>query len=103
MDAVFRALGLEPGGQLVVRSLEPREWGQTVRLECVYRARDGDDMPLSLTFADCREMTWRVYAFAGSQSQVALVDARLGRGGHRSPAHLLTARFGLSLSYGELR
>jgi len=103
MDTIDQALGLEPGGQLYVQALQLLDWGRTLRLTCSYRFPDGEAHALNLVFQDCREFKWRVYAFDDDRPDVALVDARLGRGGHRSPAHLLTDRFGLTLIYGELQ
>ena len=102
MDTIHPALGLEEGGQLYVQALHLLDWGRTLRLACVYRFPDGPAQKLDLVFQDCRELKWRVYVFDDGRPDVALVDARLGRGGHRSPAQLLTDRFGLTLTYGEL-
>lgn len=102
MEQVIAALGVEPGGMLFVRELQVLDWGRVLRLVCVYRLSPDDDYPLDITFRDCRDMRWRIYAFDDGRPEVAVVDARLGRGGHRSPAHVLTDRFGLTLTYGEL-
>lgn len=102
MDQVYQTLGVEPGGMLYVRELQVVNWGRTLRLVCVYRLSPTDEYPLDITFLDCRDMKWRVYAFDDGRSEVLVVDARLGRGGHRSPAHILTDRFGLTLTYGEI-
>lgn len=103
MEPIHHTLGLEPGGQLYVQALQLLDWGRTLRLDCGYRFPDGTLQTLCLVFHDCREMKWRIYAFDDGRAEVALVDARLGRGGHRSPANLLTDRFGLTLTYGELK
>jgi hypothetical protein len=101
-DATFATLGLTPGGTLHVQRLALLDWGQVLELACVQRQHEQPDHPFTLRFTDCREMKWRTYAFDGTQDEVLLVDARLGRGEHRSPAHLLTDRFGVSLFYGAL-
>lgn len=103
MESTLQALDLEPGGTLHVRSLHLLDWGQVLRLACVYRRPDHADQPLDLSFHDCREMKWRIYAFDDDRDEVLIVDARLGRGSHRSPAHMLTDRFGVTVFYGELQ
>ena len=102
MDAVHEALGVEPDGLLFVRDVYVSEWGRTVRLSCIYRLSPSAGQLLTITFYECRELKWRIYALDDGRDEAAVVEARLGRGGHRSPAHLLTDRFGLTLTYGEL-
>jgi hypothetical protein len=102
MQSLYEWLGLDAGSPIDVQDIHLLDWGRTLRLACASRSPDGSVRRFDLVFHDCRELKWRVYAFDDGRDAVSLVDARLGRGGHRSPAHLLTDRFGLTLTYGEL-
>lgn len=64
-------------------------------------------MSFELYFRDCREMRWQIYSHLQDENNPAfpptnLANFKLGRNQHRSPAHLLTEHFGLSLVYGAL-
>ena len=77
-------------------------WGRDLHFSGV-----ADTMPFHLHFLDCRETRWQIYSHLQDESKPAfppteLVNFKLGRTQHRSPAHLLTEHFGLSLVYGEL-
>jgi hypothetical protein len=100
MDELLAMLDVEAGGGLVVRRMTVVDWGQTLEFECEYR--HGETVAFTLVFQDCREMKWRVYVHAAALDEAAVADLTLGRSGHRSPAHLLTEFFGMSLVYGEL-
>ncbi len=100
MEAIYQALGVEQG-DLSVRAIHFEHWGRRLVFACRYRAGDqaGD---FTMTFEDCRELRWRVYVHAEPQPEAAIADFKPGRDRHRSPAHLLTDYFGLSLVYGSL-
>lgn len=81
-------------------------WGR--RLQFVGETLVNDvPVPFVLRFDDCREQRWQFYSHITADPDVpfprcTLVDWRWGRSQHRSPAHLLTDYFGLSLFYGTL-
>ena len=103
MDQLLALLGAPPGGTVIIRELRVDAWGRDLALGCVYRGMDGDETHFRLILADCRELTWRIYAVGDPHAETPLVDVALGRGGHRSPARLLAGAFGLTAIYGELR
>lgn len=96
------ALGIQAGTPLYLTALNLRMWGHTLHFD----ASAGEDVPFALVFDDCREWRWQTYTHIESGDaafpRTELVNFRLGRGQHRSPAHLLTGYFGLSLFYGEV-
>lgn len=96
------ALGLPPGTSLYLTKVALEQWGNTLHFESIA----GEDMAFSLDFRDCREWKWQTYTHMDSAGETfprtELVNVRLGRSQHRSPAHLLTEHFGLSLFYGEV-
>jgi hypothetical protein len=100
-------LGLHPYGSLVMSDLQMVAWGRDVIFACVYDP-GGPSKPVAfkLVFKDCREMRWKAYAHLAAdggegQPATAVVDFRLGKDQHRSPAQILTDHFGVSLYYGE--
>ncbi|MDX2161747.1 MAG: hypothetical protein SF162_10510 [bacterium] len=72
-------------------------WGKTL----TFTGRAGE-LRFVLQCDDCREMRWRTYAHAEADQPTAVIEFKPGRDQHRSPAHLLTDHFGLSLFYGAL-
>jgi hypothetical protein len=102
MAPILDALGAEPGGKLVIRQLDVNDWGRTLRLHCTYY-ETSRSLAFEWTFADCRELKWRVYVHDAPGLEAVVVGLAPGRGEHRSPAQLLTDVFGLSLVYGEMR
>ena len=100
MDELLAMLGMAAGGALVVRRMTVVDWGRTLEFACAYR--HGETVAFTLAFVDCREIKWRVYVHAAALDEAVVGDLTLGRSGHRSPAHLLTEFFGMSLFYGEL-
>ena len=83
-------------------SLQMRMWGRDIRFGCKAGLVD-----FKLQFIDCREMRWQLYTHMQDETNPAfplteLVNVKIGRNEHRSPAHLLTEHFGLSLEYGKL-
>ncbi|MCA9911743.1 MAG: hypothetical protein KC496_00275 [Anaerolineae bacterium] len=96
------ALGIPPGTSLYLTKLDFLVWGNNL----YFAAIAGEDMAFSLQFRDCREWRWQTYTHIESAGEpfprTELVNFRLGRSQHRSPAHLLTEHFGLSLFYGDV-
>src|SRR5688572_25357806 len=102
MESIYEALGLSAGGTLVVLEVAFLDWGQTLALRGEHRADDGHVVRFRLAFTNCRELRWRAYVHAVGPDEALLVDVALGRSAHRSPAQLLSDRFGLSVWYGEV-
>lgn len=99
MDELYTALDIVPdSGKLLLTGFHVERWGR----DLVFRGRCDDSFAFALHFADCREIKWRVYVHAPPTTNALLADVRLGRSAHRSPAHLLTDFFGVSLVYGAL-
>jgi len=96
------ALKLPPGTQLYFMNLQLGTWGNTLHFEAIA----GEDVAFALEFRDSREWRWQTYTHMGASAddfpRTELVNFRLGRSQHRSPAHLLTEHFGLSLFYGDV-
>jgi hypothetical protein len=91
--------GLPPDTPLTLRALHVRHWGRTLHFE-----GDAGGRAFTMTFDDCREIRWRVYAHLDESAlDTPLVDFTSGRDQHRSAANLLTGHFGLSVYYGTLR
>jgi hypothetical protein len=81
--------------------LTVRAWGRELRFAAI--ARNGkSDIPFVLTFTDCREIRWRTYAHIEGEQITHIGGFVPGRSEHRSPAHLLTDSFGLTLTYREI-
>lgn len=83
-------------------SLQMIMWGRNTHFSC-----EADATQFELHFIDCREMRWQLYTHMQDEANPAfppteLANIKIGRNQHRSPAHLLTEHFGLSLIYGEL-
>ena len=96
------ALNLEPTAIIRFTSLSMQMWGRELLFSC-----EADTLTFNLTFLDCREMRWQLYTHLQDPDKPAfpptdLANFKLGRNQHRSPAHLLTEHFGLSLVYGAL-
>lgn len=99
---ILSALNLPPTTAILVRSLEMVMWGRNLLFFC-----EANHIEFELHFKDCREMRWQIYTHMQHDKNPAfpptqLANCALGRGQHRSPAHLLTEHFGLSLVYGEV-
>lgn len=105
------ALGSHPYGAYTVENVCLVNWGRDLIFDCVYDpAGPSKPVPFRLIFKDCRELRWKAYAHLdvepngahpGRQPATPLVDIRIGRGQHRSPTHILTDHFGVSLSCGQ--
>ena len=96
------ALNLEPSATIQLTALEMVMWGRELHF-----SGHADMMPFELRFLDCRELRWQLYSHLQDENNpvfppTELVNFKIGRTQHRSPAHLLTEHFGLSLVYGEL-
>jgi hypothetical protein len=94
-------LNTPDNAMLTLKTLRLEGWGRTLVFEGIV---DGG-AAFELAFEDCRESKWRIYAHleAAVGFDTPVVDFAPGRDLHRSPAHLLTAHFGLSVVYGGLR
>ncbi len=96
------ALNLLPGTRIFFTNLELRAWGDILH----FTGLAGVDVPFGLQFRDCREWRWQTYRHRSSGDDALptteLVNFKLGRSQHRSPAHLLTEHFGVSLYYGDV-
>ena len=99
MSALHILLNVEPTTALTLRAVQWLDWGRTL----VFDISAGAAGTFALRFDDCREMRWRIYAHETAGEHTPIVDFAAGRDAHRSPAQVLTERFGLSLVYGELR
>lgn len=98
-NPLYAMLQLPADTPLILRALHVLDWGRTLRFEGMAGER-----AFTLTFEDCREILWRVYAHLGGGAlDTPLVDFAPGRDQHRSAAQLLTGHFGLSVYYGALR
>jgi hypothetical protein len=98
MSALHTLLNIDQTVMLVLRSVQWLDWGQTL----VFEIRVGEAERFELRFGDCREMRWRIYAHETTGDETPIVDFAPGRDAHRSPAQILTGRFGLSLVYGKM-
>ena len=98
MSALHTLLKVAPTTALTLRAVQWLDWGQTL----VFDISAGTAETFALRFDDCREMRWRIYAHESGGEETAIVDFAAGRDSHRSPAQVLTERFGLSLVYGEM-
>ena len=105
---ISEALGSHPYGALTIHDVHLVNWGRDVAFACVYDP-GGPSKAISfqLVFEDCREMRWKAYAHldvdgTAQQPVTPVVDLRLGRDQHRTPASILTDHFGVSLYYGAL-
>lgn len=110
---IIDTLGLVPEGAFSVTAVQLVQWGREVALTCEYIIIGPDDTPeepviFSLVFRDCREMRWKIYAHIALAEtgeipdRTSIAEIALGHGHHRRDANILTAHFGLTLSYGEL-
>lgn len=88
-------LGISLGTPVILSRVELIDWGRTL----IFTGSAGS-LAFELHYLDCRELRWRVYVHAGA-GETALVGFAPGRDQHRSPAHILTEHFGLSLYYGD--
>lgn len=104
MDRVrlLEVLSLPPMTRIDITHMTWQLWGQTMTFAC-----EADAIQFSVQFEDCREMKWQLYTHMQHDEPLAFprtewVNFRMGRDQHRSPAHVLTQHFGLSLMYGAL-
>lgn len=109
---ISEALGSHPYGAYTIENVHFINWGRDLIFDCVYDpAGPSKPVAFSLIFKDCRELRWKAYAHLDVESNgthlnqqpvTPLVDIRFGRDHHRSPTHILTDHFGLSLSCGAV-
>ena len=105
---ILEKLALPITSTIQLTHLDMVLWGQGLYFHAVAQPLEGSSIAFEIRFLDCREMRWQLYthmqhpdspAFPASE----LTNLRIGRSQHRSPAHLLTEHFGLSLFYGVLQ
>lgn len=101
------ALSLPNATPLYFTALEMLLWGRGLYFSCEALLDDESLYPFVLQLDDCREMRWQIYTHLPSDNPISfprthLASLKLGRDQHRSPLHLLTDHFGLSLMYGAL-
>ncbi|MFN8529540.1 MAG: hypothetical protein U0670_13085 [Anaerolineae bacterium] len=94
---IHKQLELPDAAAITLTALHIDGWGRTL----IFRGQL-ISTAFTLTFNDCREMRWRVYAHQEANVPTLLVEFAQGRDLHRSPAQLLTEHFGLSVFYGSL-
>ena len=99
---ILDQMGLAPVTSLFFTGLTFQQWGRDLLF-----AVEADQQHFEVTFHDCREMKWQIYTHQVSDNPIAFprsewVNFRIGRDQHRSPAHILSEHFGLSLVYGAL-
>jgi hypothetical protein len=110
---IIDALGLVPGGTIIISDVTLRQWGREIIFECDYQTTQPDDsldpmISFRLIYRDCREMKWRSYAHIAmaEMGEIApsteIVDLLFGLGNHRRDANLLATHFALTVSYGEI-
>lgn len=96
-DSSLQALLDAPdGAPITVARLSLFDWGGTLILEGM-----AGDQSFRITYTDCRDLRWRVYVHERADT-TPLVSFAPGRDQQRSPAHILTTQFGLSLYYGSV-
>jgi hypothetical protein len=97
MSALHALLNVAPDAVVQVRRVELVDWGRALVFSLRVEERE-----FTLRFDECREMRWRIYAHESEGDETPLVDFAPGRDAHRSPAQILTGRFGVSLVYGGM-
>lgn len=100
MSALHTLLNVNDESTLIFTQMQWVNWGRSL----VFTVK-ADDAVFELRFDDCREMRWRIYAHENEdavQTATPVVDFAQGRDLHRSPSHILTGHFGLSLFYGAV-
>lgn len=104
---ILTVLSLPVDSVITFTQLDTVLWGQSLHFHAEAKLPSDDVMTFELRFIDCREMRWKIYTHMQDSDVTAfppteLVNFRIGRDQHRSPANLLTDHFGLSLFYGRL-
>ncbi len=94
---IHTLLAIADDTPITLTDLTVSGWGRAL----IFRGLAGE-RPFTLTFDDCREMRWRIYAHLDVSEPTPLVEFAPGRDQHRSPAQMLTGHFGLSVFYGAL-
>jgi hypothetical protein len=97
-NSLLTLLNLPAETPLTLRTLHVLDWGRTLHFD-----GDAGGQAFAMTFEECREIRWRIYAHLDAGGETPLVDFAPGRDQHRSAANLLTGHFGLSVYYGLLR
>lgn len=91
-------LNLPADTPLLLTDVRLSGWGRTLIFMGL-----ADDLAFTLTFDDCREARWRIYAHLNADAPTPIIEFAPGRDQHRSPAQMLTGHFGLSIFYGAMR
>jgi hypothetical protein len=104
---ILDSLSLPESTSITLTHLDLVLWGQGLHFHALAQPLAGTIIAFELHFLDCRDMRWQIYTHNQHPDSPAfpateLVNFRMGRSEHRSPAHLLTEHFGLSLFYGQL-
>ena len=104
---VLKTLSISDSGQIFLKHLKFVMWGQDLHFSAEVHSPDKEKITFEIHFLDCREMRWQIYTHIQETDSLdfpptELVNFKRGRDQHRSPAHLLTEHFGLSLFYGTL-
>lgn len=105
-EKIIRALSLPMTSTIYFTALEMIVWGRDLQFHCLAQ-NDSESRAFLLGFSDCRETRWQLYSHMQAEDKPAFpktewVNFRQGRSQHRSPAHILSEHFGLSLVYGHL-
>lgn len=100
---ILDTLGLKPPTPIQFTNLMMGVWGRDLK----FMAQAGTTQ-FGLHFLDCRETRWQLYTHNQHDDNppfpiTELVNFKQGRGQHRSPAHLLSDHFGVSIVYGALQ
>ena len=95
---IHEILKLDHDAPILFTQLHVEGWGRSLIFDGI-----AGDVRFTLTFDECREMRWRVYAHLDATEPTPLQDFVAGRDQHRSPAQVLTGHFGLSLFYGTIK
>lgn len=98
---ILEQLALPSMTPIYLTELTLRQWGRDLIFFC-----EADDTQFTVTFSDCRETKWQIYTHmqdtGNNFPRSQWVNFRMGRDQHRSPAHILSEHFGLSLVYGKM-
>jgi hypothetical protein len=103
MDELYRLLDAPAEATITIQSMQVNGWGRELIFHCVLQVYDAEVLSFILHLTDCREMQWRVYTHVAPDAENRLVEIKLGRDQHRSPARILTEAFGLVVFYGDLK
>lgn len=100
---ILEILKLKPPTVIQFHKLELGIWGRDLKFMA-----QANEIDFGCYFLECRETRWQHYSHKQHADNPAfpiteLANFKQGRDQHRSPAHLLTDHFGLSVVYGKLQ